>query len=498
VEPAGSTFFYLFSAFLLLAPLYKAANRPLPLLLLELAALGFLFAIVVHRAPLPVPRTLAAALGVLLIYPLVQLVPLPASLWRALPGHAEYAAVLDRFAIDGGDGAWRAISVIPTATEYGWLALLPPLAALLGAMRLSTAHAARLLLLLTVLAGAEGVLGLLQVAPSGGGVLYFGNEEPGQYVAIGTYVNRNHLAALLAMTLPVIVGLLVYGLRPGRHRHRRTVRAPASEVVAKRTLMLASALIVIVCLLFTRSRAGIASGLVGLACSAIVLLRARAAHAGASRVRVASYLVFGLVMISAGVALAIGVGPLLQALAPGALQASADFRWSIYAATLRAAIEFMPFGSGLSTYAGVFPRFQVADVGGFIDYAHNDYLQAFMELGVAAPVIVALLLAAWLSRLAELLRFRAERSFTLLQLGAGLGMVPMILHSAFDFALHMPANAMWYAALAGVMFHRGVEPLEEAESARRGARHREVPPGASTGSDFPVAPDGRVASGTQR
>ena len=52
-------FFCCFAAFLLLAPLYKAGNRPLPLLLLELAALGFLFAIVaVHRAPIALPRTL--------------------------------------------------------------------------------------------------------------------------------------------------------------------------------------------------------------------------------------------------------------------------------------------------------------------------------------------------------------------------------------------------------------------------------------------------------
>jgi hypothetical protein len=36
-------------------------------------------------------------------------------------------------------------------------------------------------------------------------------------------------------------------------------------------------------------------------------------------------------------------------------------------------------------------------------------------------------------------------------------MLPMVLHSVFDFALHMPANAMWFSTLAGVMFHRGVE-----------------------------------------
>ena len=464
-------FFCCFAAFLLLAPLYKAGNRPLPLLLLELAALGFLFVIVaVHRAPVALPRALAGAIGVLLVYPLVQLIPLPEPLWRALPGHGEYAAVLDRFAGSDGAGAWRAISVIPTATEYGWLALLPPLACLLGALRLSPDHAARLLLLLAMLAGAEGVLGLLQVGPSGGGMLYFGNEEPGQYVAIGTFVNRNHLAALLAMALPVIVGLLVYGMRPGRRTHKRPASAPLSEAAAKRTLLFGSAVIILVCLLFTRSRAGIATGLIGLACSAVVLVRARAARAHTSRLRVASYVVVGLVLISIGVALAIGIGPLLQGLEPGQLQGSADFRWGIYAATLRGAIEFLPFGSGLSTYAGVFPRFQVADVGGYIDYAHNDYLQAFMELGLAAPVIVVLLFAAWLSRFIELLRDHAGRSFTLLQLGAGLGMVPMMLHSVFDFALHMPVNAMWFAALAGVMLHPGVEgePTE-------GVRHEERP-----------------------
>jgi len=448
-------FFWCLAVLLLLAPLYKAGNRPLPLIFLELAALGLLFAIVVaQRVPLGLPRALAAALGVLLVYPLLQLIPLPDAVWRALPGHDEYAAVLDRFASADGR-AWRAISVVPAATEYGWLALLPPLACLLGAMRLSPAHAARLLLLLAVLAAAEGVLGLLQVGPSGRGVLYFGNEEPGQYVAIGTYVNKNHLAALLAMTLPVIVGIFAYSLRPGRRVHGHTPVAPPSETNAKRTLLFASAVIILVCLLFTRSRAGIASALVGLACAALVLVRADAARPDRRGGRAASVIVIGLVVVSLGIAVVLGIGPLLRGLQPGELQAGADFRSSIYRATLRGAIEFLPFGSGLSTYADVFPRFQVADVGGFIDYAHNDYLQALMELGLAAPVIVLLAFAAWIRRLVELLRSRDARSFTLLQLGAGLGMAPIMLHSMFDFALHMPANAMWFAALGGVMFNNG-------------------------------------------
>jgi hypothetical protein len=55
-----------------------------------------------------------------------------------------------------------------------------------------------------------------------------------------------------------------------------------------------------------------------------------------------------------------------------------------------------------------------------------------------------------------------------LQIAAGVGLLPMILHSMFDFALHMPSNAMWFATLAGVMFHEGVEEVRvTADAAQR-------------------------------
>ena len=94
-------------------------------------------------------------------------------------------------------------------------------------------------------------------------------------------------------------------------------------------------------------------------------------------------------------------------------------------------------------------------MAGLVDYAHNDYAQAFLELGLAAPIIGALLLAAYGMRMVELLRRKGRRSFTLLQLAAGIGLLPMILHSLFDFGMHMPAVAMWFATLAGVMFKAG-------------------------------------------
>jgi len=462
VEPAGSTFFYSFVLFLLLAPLYKAGNRAWPLLLLELAAIGFLFVLVLRRpvallvAP---PRPLTAALAVLLAYPLLQLVPMPDALWRALPGHAAYVAVLERFAASGAANASRTISVVPSATEYGWLALLPPLACLVAVQRLAPAQVVRLLVAMAVFTGGEALLGLLQVGSGGESIFYLRNDQA-YGTATGTFVNRDHFAAMLAMMLPVIVGLLVFSIRHGRHEQKRRQPLSSADTVSQRVLVFASAVLILLCLLFTFSRAGIATALVGLAFSSILLARARTGLKHANRI------VGALVVAGLALAALIGLAPILEKFEPDQLRLAGGTRFAIYAATLRAAIEFLQFGSGLSTFADVFPRFQAEVMGGYIDHAHNDYVQLFMEIGLAAPVIVALLFTAYITRMSDLLRRERGRSFTLLQIAVGVGLLPMILHSFFDFGLHMPANAMWFATLAGVMLHAGVASApSEAESA---------------------------------
>ena len=438
----------------MLAPLYKAGNRPLPLLLIELAAIGLLLTLAVRGALRPswlgLPRPLLVAIGILLAYPLVQLVPMPDAVWRALPGHAPYAAVLERYAGTAAVGIHRAISVVPSATEYGWLALLPPLACLLAVQWLAPAQVVRLLLMLAIFTGAEALLGLVQVGMGGESIFYLRNDQA-YGTATGTFVNRNHLAAMLAMMLPVIVGLLVYSVLRGRHHHRHQAFAFDAEAMSQRVLVFASAVLVLLCLMFTKSRAGNASALVGLAFSSILLVRARAGWKHANLV------VGGIVVIGLLLAALIGLAPILEKWEPDPLRLSAEGRVAISLATLRGAIEFLPFGSGLSTFASVFPRFQVEVFGGYIDHAHNDYMQLFMELGLAAPVIVALLLVAYARRMTELLRREPGRSFAVLQIAAGVGLLPMILHSFFEFSLHMPANAMWYATLAGVMLHPGAE-----------------------------------------
>jgi O-antigen ligase len=253
--------------------------------------------------------------------------------------------------------------------------------------------------------------------------------------------------------LPVLVGLLVFTIRYGRRRARPSAFAFDPDAMSQRIIMFLSAVLMLVALFFSGSRAGIATALAGLAFSTLVLART------SSGLKHAHLIVGALVVVGIALAAMIGLSPLLARITPEQIGLSAEGRLALSAATLRAAIEFLPFGSGLSTFADVFPRYQAEVFGGFIDHAHNDYLQLFMEMGLAAPVIVALALAAYVMRMSELLRRESKRSFIVLQIAAGVALLPMILHSMFDFAIHMPANAMWFATLAGVMFHAGVEEV---------------------------------------
>ena len=264
-----------------------------------------------------------------------------------------------------------------------------------------------------------------RVAAGGRGrrALFRAHPTQGFGVAAGTFVNQaHHSATMLGMMLPVFAGLIAYDMR--RHRHG----APHADSAPRRVLVFASSVLVLVCLVFTHSRAGVASALAGLALSSVLLV----GHKGERiSIVVGAVIVGGLVLASL-----IGLAPLLERFEPATLRMTGAHRAALYAATVRAAVEFLPFGSGLSTFAGVFPRFQGKVFGGYIDYAHNDYLQLFLEIGLAGIVVLLLFAVRLCVRMADLVRRRRGRSFTLLQLAAGIALVPALLHGMFDFAAH--------------------------------------------------------------
>lgn len=419
-------------------------------MVLELASLP-LWAYLVWRADViaRLPKLFLAALSLLVLYPLLQCLPLPTSLWQWLPGREMYSSAL---LLTDAVSAMRPLSIVPQASFAAWLSLLPPLAVLLVTVNLREEALKRVMYVFLGMATFQAILALLQF---GGGSQTAFRLTPTDFgEGVGTYVNRNHLAGLLEMALPISLGLLAASVG----RKRSSSRYVRNGFFAKlgyalshpprvNAAMIFSTVSIAILLgvVFSRSRTGIGLAMVGIVLSALLYGR----YIGGSRSKSLTTL-FGVIGIA--LALVIGLAPVLERFSvDGALE---DSRWTIFATSFKGAMTFFPFGSGLGTFPDVYWRFQPDSIGLFVNHAHNDYIEYLFEAGMVGMAVMIALLLIYALRWPSLLRHQHWSKLTFMQVGAGIGLFVMALHGLTDYNLHIPANAIYFAFLAGVFFHR--------------------------------------------
>jgi O-antigen ligase len=385
----------------------------------------------------------------LLVTPLVQLLPVPIAWWALLPGHAPFAQVLESA---GEATGWRSMSIHPIATQYSWLVMIPCLAIFIAIRQLDRAGVRRLAMVFAVVACVEAIVGVLQAGSTPGSAIHLGNPYGGG-AATGTYINKNHFAALMAMALPMLLALWAIEMLPVvTHRGEILREHPrnADTRFAMRALFSALTVVLLLALFLSRSRAGIACGMLAFGLATLALVW----RAATAQVKVVLAMVAGGALLLAA---SVGLTPVLDRFAPDEVAQAAGGRWNLTFGSLNAALDFMPLGSGLGTFADVFRRYQGPGIIGFADHAHNDYAELLVELGVAGLAVMALLLAAYVMRWRPVLASRHSRRLRFLQIAAGLGMLAMILHGIFDFNFHIPANAIYFSLLAGIFFFTPAE-----------------------------------------
>jgi len=314
-------------------------------------------------------------------------------------------------------------------------------------------------LTILVLAGSLGLFALLQFA-AGEQRIYGRVDTPGNLL-FGPYVNPNHFAGLMEMLIPVAI--LYIAERRG------------SPSLAALAWLVVGAAVAVASLLLSGSR----GGLLALAAEVVIALVAvrgyRARHIGKGSLAavvattiLAAVLLFtwvdpGFVAQKLGLIVKVG-GP--------AWTEWADFRKNVASDSLRMVLDHPISGVGLGNFETAYPRYQSFPSNLWIDYAHNDYVQAVSETGLLGAVLiltafVLFLRLAFTSRL-EVGRWgfsgqteepespapdpepRTQRHGGWIRLGAALGCCGMLVHSFFDFNLHIPANAAWFAVLAGL------------------------------------------------
>ncbi len=433
-------------ALILFAPLIRGGYAPAATLTLQWIGLVLLIGAAWQAKPDVLRASEWIFLGLLFFAPLLYLASLPAGLAQTLPGRDLYAQA-ELLISSFGAGSNHHLTVRYLATESSWLILLVPIGVYLAARTLDEKRQILLVYAFFTIALAQMLIGLFQFA-TGGGVSYAIAELLNRAGASGTYVNRNHLAGMLEMALPLALALSLHHLRVAPQGRGKNLRARLLALLKAGNrpsmIMILLAVLFTIGVIVTRSRTGILMAMVGILLTTILFSR-----------RIGGQNTLGLVgqfvTISIGLAIFLGLAPVLDRFSVAELDT--DARWPIAAATFDAAGRLLPFGAGPGTYPHAFVQYQPAELAKyFINYAHNDYLQALFEVGLWAPLLIVMFMILYIAQWPRLVTRESWSRFRSLQIGAGVGILMLLLHSFTDNNLRNPANMAYFALLAALFF----------------------------------------------
>ena len=358
---------------------------------------------------------------------LAQLLPLPAHVWRDLPGREVSQMVLTTL---GQADRPRPLSLAPEDTRLAIQAWIPPIA-IFAATLVATRQERSWLAGLVVLAAAiSSVLGLLQLS-FGDGTFFL---DPGGISTRypGLFANYNHQAVFLAAAVALLPSV--------RYGERRALGAHDWPVAAFWALALVGTLI-------TSSRAGLALFALSSTITALQMLRRTGPAHG---VRLADHQRKVLVFLAAagGLVLALWLaasGYRAELLSTRFGTVESDFRYEFWRITLDAATSFLPFGAGFGTFESAYqltePLENVRDF--IVNHAHNDYLEIILEAGIAGALLILLFLMWFAGRLVALVRSRGL-SDPLAWSGATI-VILVLLHSLVDYPLRTEAIGCVFA-----------------------------------------------------
>ena len=372
---------------------------------------------------------------------LVQLVPLPPMVWSHLPGR-DLITEIDRSA--GLGAVWRPLSLVPSGTWNALFSLIPPLAAVVLAVRLTSDESWRLLPVIIGIGLISAILGLLQLGGPVYGPLY-PYQETNSGSAVGLFANRNHHAVFLASLLPV---LAAYG----------SIGMPSSVDYRLRTgLALAIGVFFVALILVIGSRAGLLVMLLALPAT-LLLYRFPRSQRALPR-GVARPLIWAAGIVVAVIVLGVVTSVLGRALAVERLFAQpvgAETRYKAWGQVLMLAWHYFPAGTGFGSFAEVFKVHEpdrLLNIFTF-NHAHNDWLELVLTGGLAACLLLAVVIVAVVLRIRVL--FRAPRDTHHMMASLGLWLAALFALASFvDYPLRVPSIACLFSVALVWISSRG-------------------------------------------
>jgi len=263
-------------------------------------------------------------------------------------------------------------------------------------------------------------------------------QSPGQ-AASGTFANRNHFAAYLAMCLSVGIGVLIASLTGAKSRSWRTFfRNLMQWMITPKMALRLGLVVMVIALVLTHSRMGNSSFFISLlAAGAIGLLLSK---------RATKSMVILLVSLVAIDVLIVGTYFGTQRVVERIVQTTAETedRDEVAGYAVNMWKDYPVLGSGLGSFPVVFPRYSAQGTLVSYTHAHNDYLEFGAEVGLVGLSLLGLMVAMSFAVALRAQYLRRDPLMRGLSFAAVMGILTLMIHSAADFNLQIPANALTF------------------------------------------------------
>ncbi|MFZ2054762.1 MAG: O-antigen ligase family protein [Candidatus Aminicenantales bacterium] len=379
------------------------------------------------------------------LFLLLQIVPLPRFIVSLLsPGSTAYQQA---YALDFEKTKFLSFSLIPSLTLEKALELVAYF--LVGFVLLKTMTTRRRIIriysVLIAVGAFEAFYGLFELYSKNPRILFYRKMHNLDSVT-GTFVNRNHLSGYLEMVIPLAIGLIISRIDLFSLKNlswREKLLRLAERGLATNLILLFAVVLMSVAVVFSKSRSGVfVLVLIFILFFGLTAIYFEIYTFRKKRVKNFLRVAFVLVLI---ISLYVGIDSVLQRFSLDKLLH--EGRPVYWAATLRTFAGFPLFGTGLGTFGALAAPIQGAEGPLALEHAHNDYLEYLSELGVIGSLLLLGGILFSLGASFNAWRTRKHPEVKGLALGGIVSLAAILVHSATDFNLHIPANMLLFSVI---------------------------------------------------
>ncbi|MBI1374417.1 MAG: hypothetical protein GC159_17000 [Phycisphaera sp.] len=462
--------FLVVAASLVFMPLAFGGVRPASWLVICAAASALATCLLLFAIDRPLRWTVAHTLlaGGLLLG-VLQLCPMPGAMVATLSPDAAQAQAFVSDHVDPAEHPTaRTLSVYPRGTRAAIGALGVAITFFLVARHLfaEERYIRRVLAVISVIGAALGVYTIVQTL-IGNGRFYWVIESPYARGVSGTFVNHNHLAHFLNLSIGAMLALLLTHVdrirRAGEMRggFYRLLIDERGRVVA---LLVVAVVWTSIAVVLSGSRGGILALVAASVFLGLMMVRRR-------RLRHAAKIAAGVGLLALMVLSMFQVDTLFEDF--GKIGGAYEGRSAIVADAKGLIADYPMVGAGLGTFAYAFPGYQERfSSDRWAMHAENDYAEVVAESGVAGLTLLASMIGLVGWRFTRLVSGR-PRPHQQAAYGIAFSLVTVLVHSVGDFGERLPANFCVTALLVGLLLAMAEEDRRSDERTKPSRKRRQ-------------------------